>query len=336
MKFKGICENTLSELKKNNQINNNNFHEYEPYYYTNANNTIYLDKEWFNSNPKFIQIDILNYLNIKSIKYELIKMELPHKYSWNEIEINIYWIFMYGHDYDKWYHYNIDDSPNNVKIIKLTQYQKNILSKITLRRCLSGSKLTENDIEEMDSIKSLLKEHVIEKQNYFVKLGSTSGKNERILSPQNNYKDILDFLTNCKQFLREEYDVAKNTHIILMPWNNNIKSKYEFRVFVHNKKITGISQQKWFICYLYTSEELEKIKISIFKSKFWDKLPYNSIVADVYYDINDNKCHFIECGPFGIFGPSGSSLFDWKKDYDILYGSSESEFRYIVNNKIIN
>lgn len=51
-----------------------------------------------------------------------------------------------------------------------------------------------------------------------------------------------------------------------------------------------------------------------------DLILYASYVLDVVI-LEDNKVMLIECNPFGAWMSSGSALFDWQKDYDILYGN---------------
>lgn len=57
-------------------------------------------------------------------------------------------------------------------------------------------------------------------------------------------------------------------------------------------------------------------------------------VADVYVNVNTKICHLIELNPFGAASGAGSSLFNWYKDYDLLYGinhdkNKEIELRYL-------
>ena len=57
----------------------------------------------------------------------------------------------------------------------------------------------------------------------------------------------------------------------------------------------------------------------------------NNYVIDLAILENDEP-YFIEINPFGKEYPSGSSLFHWIIDEDILYGKSDKiYFRYTVN-----
>lgn len=128
--------------------------------------------------------------------------------------------------------------------------------------------------------------------------------------------------------------------LYLIPWIDIIKFQ-EFRVFVHNKKITAISQQ-----HLYESNQiLNKLSkddanllinkwIDIINNYFFAKVQTSIDIDSYVYDfaiLKDDQPYFIEINPFGKEYSSGSSLFHWIIDEDILYGKKEElHFRYCV------
>jgi hypothetical protein len=116
-----------------------------------------------------------------------------------------------------------------------------------------------------------------------------------------------------------------------MHWNNNLNPMREFRVFVHNKKVTAISPQKWYMKLPYTPEEFKLMSQSIvyhYNSYLSDQLPYNSVILDVWVDEN-NKTHLIECNPWGKYASSGSGLFHWIHDDEKLVQNSECNSVYV-------
>jgi hypothetical protein len=94
-------------------------------------------------------------------------------------------------------------------------------------------------------------------------------------------------------------------------------------VFYYNHKITAISQQKWYsqINIPFHSEQM--ITTLQQKIRNLNDFPYSSCVFDVYFDIERNQTEFIEINPWGNWNASGSSLFHWVKDEQILYSSGE-------------
>ena len=117
-----------------------------------------------------------------------------------------------------------------------------------------------------------------------------------------------------------------------MPWNDKIDIRFEFRIFVCNKILTGVSQQSSKLLTQFSMEELEIIEKSLNNISFLDKVCYDTYVGDVYVDIETRICHLIELNPFGCHSGAGAALFNWVEDYDLLHGLvSKPEFRYLSN-----
>ena len=98
---------------------------------------------------------------------------------------------------------------------------------------------------------------------------------------------------------------------------------HEFRCYVHNRKLTAISQ---YHCYSYFEalqdrEHIEKIRESIMKyvGEVSHCFPMPSFVIDVAV-FSDYTCYVIEINPFGRTMSSGSALYNWDTDCDLLYG----------------
>ena len=163
---------------------------------------------------------------------------------------------------------------------------------------------------------------------HFVRFTSTSGKNEKMLTSLSNRDEIIRFITTNQLFLHREMEREKDTYLIIMPWNPDIEDKFEFRLFVRNNKITGLSQQFYFKNFNYSYEELDFIEKAVLKAPFLKVAPYNDYIADVY--VKNGKCYLIEYNPFGAGSGAGSALFNWKTDYDVLYGSiTPAEFKFL-------
>lgn len=125
-----------------------------------------------------------------------------------------------------------------------------------------------------------------------------------------------------------------------------IPQKYEFRIFVFQNKITAISQQNLYSLLLNTEPNIssntleleikEKLDIIVeyFYNTIMDKVDWiNSYTIDIA--IVDSQAYFIELNSFGKEYASGSALFHWLLDEQILYNKFETneniiEFRYII------
>jgi hypothetical protein len=109
----------------------------------------------------------------------------------------------------------------------------------------------------------------------------------------------------------------------------------EFRIFVHERKITAISQQhiykKNIVANEKTVEEWCNIIVKYFNEVIRDKIVHvNSYVIDLAI-LEDNTPFFIEISCFGKEYAAGSACFHWLIDEDILYGRKDKiYFRYVV------
>lgn len=106
-----------------------------------------------------------------------------------------------------------------------------------------------------------------------------------------------------------------------------MKPDYEFRCYVHDRKLTAISQ---YHCYckfdaLQDIDRVEKIRTAImnYHELVKDAFPVPSYVIDIHVNPDDYSCGVIELNPFGSAMSSGSGLFHWERDEDLLYGRSD-------------
>ena len=126
-----------------------------------------------------------------------------------------------------------------------------------------------------------------------------------------------------------------------MPWVS-IPVDKEYRVFVYNNKITAISQQHLYDVYKDTIEEHYENHITIINSYFELFIKHHiQHISSYCIDIavlEGDRPYFIEINPFGKEYSSGSSLFGWVEDWDILIGNITPEsdeepdiyFRYTI------
>eukprot|EP01084_Bolivina_argentea_P259923 438787_1 len=319
--------------------NTNNYHEYNPWIYNETNECLTIDKMWFESIPSFLQNSLKHHFNQTKIIF-CSEFKYPHKYVGNNVEIKAYTTYLRGFDYDCWYNNSITNGPKNVKIINITTSMKNDLLHITKQRCIDNNTHSDKYIINYKQYKSLIKlKNILStyfdgNSEYFIRYGSSSAKHDFKLYPITNEDSAMDYLTKSLKFYQFEYlKKNKQTKLILIPWNHNICGRNEFRMFIYRNTVTGISQQNWYNVYNYNDNELNIVIDTVFeKIKYWrNDIIYDSYVADVWIDFENCNAYLIECNPWGIFGSSGSSLFDWKDHYDVLYGVDKAQFRYVLH-----
>ena len=166
------------------------------------------------------------------------------------------------------------------------------------------------------------------------------------IGPYFNIKQIIESICTCSSGHAAINKTDKELNIYLMPWLN-LDTDKEFRIFVHNNKITGISiqkiykQNKWLSSFTendlklltieiknyFTNEFIEKWKKTQ-TSKYTKNFTMDLIITDLITEEKKYKFYFIEPNPFGPEYAAGSALFHWV-DSKILYNEEDAiEFRY--------
>jgi len=285
--------------------NTNNHHDRDPYF-INEEDELIIDNHWWNVEVPEKTKELLRERNVE---FTLGNVQIPHENQFDERLIDVYKAFQEGFEYQEWLEY----SRTGAKIFKISAEEK--------------AKPDWDSIS--DRLDIFLKNNFNENENkFFVRTGSTSGKNTVPICSCSTSKEILGhLLKNPEIQLREWNRFDKNTYIICIPWNDNINQRNEFRLFVINNKIVALSPQKYWECHNYSEEELEAVEYAVLNSEIIS--PYKTYIIDAWIDFINKKLHVIEFNCFGDHSGAGSSLFNWHKDRDILYGKAQPEFRFL-------
>lgn len=319
-----------------NNYNSNNLHEYEPYLASEDGKEISIDCDWFNSLPLFGQMMLMQRLGKANIVFDTNqKVDVPHRHVKSAGELIAYKTFIDIHDFSCWINaVSLLPEFQGTLVIQMTGEEKEKLANLTKQRLHHAKSFCDIDQTGIFNLKKKI-ENAMSKcpeLGFFMRLSGTSGKNEKSVEPISSVDQAIANLTSNILFLHQEYERSeKTTCIILRPWIDKIEKKNEFRVFVHNGTITGVSQQHWKELFCYSEEELKAVQVAVSNAPFFKpgRAPYHSFVADVWVSFEDSKCHLIEYNPFGAHCGAGSALFEWQADYEILYGMQEPEFRFL-------
>ena len=316
-----LRRNPIPPNIKFSNYNNNNLHEYDPY--IKKDNKVIIDIDWWNTLTLYIKDLIKSRIN----NFELDKIEVPHPYIEDDEMTDIYQGYLDGFDYNIWYSNDIPNGPKGIIMIEIPNWIKKILVE-SKKSNIEDLGFWDNYIAALMLLKYKISDSLVSGTEYFLRLSGTSGKNEQAPRPFSKPEDILAHLLKLNIIFTREYKRSKPTYIILIPWNDNIDVRNEFRIFVVNNKLSCASPQRWWEVHNYSPDELEYIEKALNNIKFIGKIPYNTFVADVY--INHKSCNLIELNPFGAHCGAGSSLFNWIDDYDQLHGKcNNSELRYL-------
>ncbi len=122
---------------------------------------------------------------------------------------------------------------------------------------------------------------------------------------------------------RVPHSSSGSLNLILRDWVP-CHQDHEFRCFVHNRSLTAISQ---YHCYshfasLQHTGHVQRIRreIILFLSDVVDCFTIPSFVVDIVVHPHTYACSIIELNPFGRTLSSGSALYNWDKDFELLYG----------------
>jgi len=274
--------------------NDNNLHQYIPILPTNP---ITVDTNWANGLPDWIKISLSK--RFPDAIYQ--QISVPHI----DIDRNeSFWNF-YRWYYDLYDMFIYKDLMDRALFIPLSNSQKDELKNLCNVGILRHSEPNLESCAFLESTFSIIREYIKLHRNtgVFVKLSHKSAKNNHKLYSSFTLTDVFDNLVHSEEVLN---NVDKSTSIVLKPWNDDISKATEYRVFIEQKKVVGISQQAWHTPQ-HEPPQLDGILDALKKLQ----IPYNDAILDVNY--KDGILHLIEINPGCIWHSSGSSLFRWEE-----------------------
>lgn len=176
---------------------------------------------------------------------------------------------------------------------------------------------------------------------FFVRLDDCSPKDNNGLRPLRTGREILSAILGSKRcMLRIEYAHRERLpyiKLILKLWRTDINPGNEFRVFVQEGDITAVSQYHWYEDSGWGVEP-KKSNIPVVMKGIQDLfnilkpyLPFRSCVYDTHVKFLEDSdgdsvlVELVEFNPFGAHISSGSALFHWVRDFDLMNGIGKTE-----------
>lgn len=186
---------------------------------------------------------------------------------------------------------------------------------------------------------------------YFVRCNSVSLKyGQHGVGPYTTFGQIIESLVTCIHThtpidnTNSENNKNRGTEplaIYLLKWQSFDPYK-EYRIFVHNNRITAISQQNLYelnaFLAQFTDEERHiviekhmKIILKSFEKTIKNKITHTSNYCMDAVILEDDSLYFIEINSFGKEYAAGSSLFHWLNDEELLYSNGNTiVYRYTM------
>ena len=176
----------------------------------------------------------------------------------------------------------------------------------------------------------------------FMKLSCTSGKNDAgferdtSFAPSRPWEMLRRLVANRE--LHNAYDRCLRYNrmweiaVCFVRWETRIREDNEFRVFVSDRQVTAVAQQKWYKRLAFRHDLNAMVQSIISGCATWQTsglVPYDSVMLDVWIDDN-LEAHLIECNPWGPAFSSGSSLFHWIGDAPLIHNKENKVYvRYV-------
>lgn len=149
--------------------------------------------------------------------------------------------------------------------------------------------------------------------------------------------DIINALCTsyrCYNYIKKCLMKQTPIRLYIMPWVPNVREENEFRVFVCNQTITGISQYNIYKASLFI--QLDWVKILYKLNHLVSHISKNTTLTSYTMDICqvDDEILLLELNSFGANMAAGSCLFNWIDDHDQLYGNTDYvEIRLVSYNQ---
>ena len=114
--------------------------------------------------------------------------------------------------------------------------------------------------------------------------------------------------------------------LLFFAWEATLDPLRECRAFVREGRITAVSQYTWF--HVGDWPSLSEVQLRDVFSQvqvFWDTVAPHLTVRDAVMDVTVSRVgevRLVELNPYGAHLSSGSALFHWLDDWDVLHGKA--------------
>lgn len=233
------------------------------------------------------------------------------------------------------------DPPGSIQI-PLSKSQCVMLAEAAYVGCIAGRRPALYE-EELLTFQEIVHEAIKDspQQKWFIRFNAASPKDGVYgCGPLLSAKEIVTSISTSlrgRNALVRSMQLDRNEILYLIPWREDYDPNLEFRVFVHNRKVTCFSQYIWGNDLGWTYETLRKIAPDILRycdEVVIPKMTLSNFVVDVIVIRHDSDNFHVEVVEFNSFGAelaSGSALFHWIHDHDIMYGDGSTVIvRYVT------
>jgi hypothetical protein len=133
----------------------------------------------------------------------------------------LYWAFIHTYDFHRWAPQCASILSPHLRIWTLSTRDRRLLASLASVRYYTGRELIDEEIDDLSEdlkgwMNSLCHHNNDPSWNgLFIKLSTTSGKNERTLAPCKNMKDIIGFITDTQRISHVNMTISE-PHVLFV------------------------------------------------------------------------------------------------------------------------
>lgn len=154
----------------------------------------------------------------------------------------------------------------------------------------------------------------------FVRLNSLSPKNDNKINNNKNLAISIIDLIRQSQRCTDTLKLNWPHYLMLRQWID-INPQSEFRCFIYQNRLTAISQYHCYDKYNYINKNIIKNRIIQFYKDNYDKFIYEDCIVDLI--VTNSDVTIVEFNSFAS-GISGSALYNWDLDSNILFNTNSN------------
>lgn len=314
------------------RFNSNNHHEWAPFR-SGGDFSVQVDSAWWASLSLDLQAEIERVIVVEQVS----KVGVPHRAEiLSEVACNeVYQAYTDCFSFARW-----QTLKQHTVLVPLLKKDRLALESLARRHVLGGSSLQSADL--METVGATLLgdlQAAIESVGgrAFAKTAEKSAKNDLLLRPHETPASILQELTQSKDVLQQSLGRGGTgkrrtaRYLVVQPWDDVVEAANEFRVIIIDRQVAGITQQLWARFVGHTEASAAAAVQPLLRLWYHVLLPvspYADCVLDAY--VEGNVAHLIEVNPCGFWGSSGSGLFHWLIDRELLLGGGPLPVRVVV------
>jgi hypothetical protein len=327
----------LDDVKRLNdrRFNSNNHHDWAPFR-SSSENEVLVDPTWWSDLGPAMQTEMQRAVDITVAPFDI---TLPHAAEIGQCDRcnSLYQAYLDAFSFARW-----SSMKTDAVMVPLPPNDRIAMEELARRQVLGGSAVQDSDLHKLSEALFSDLQVAIERVGgkAFAKTAEKSAKNDVILKGHTTGLSILKELTSSEDVLKQSLGRGATgrrqtaRYLVVQPWQENISKCNEFRVVITNKEVTAVSQQTWACSVGHTIETATACIPPILRLWYSDLLPlcpYADCVLDVY--VADSSAHLIEINPCGFWGSSGSALFHWVYDRDVLLDPRTITVRFVTEER---